>query len=41
MNIDIDKIDTFEKINMAYTIKWGPIYEVKEESYFKESEKSR
>ena len=39
MNIDIDKINTFEKRNKKNTIKWRPIYEVTEEAYFKEFEK--
>ena len=38
MDIDIDKIDTYEIINKVNTIKWRPIYEVIEEAYFKESE---
>ena len=36
MNINIDKINTFEKRNKANTIKWRPIYKVIEEAYFKE-----
>ena len=35
MNIDIDKINTFEKRNKVSTIKWRPIYEVIEEAYLK------
>ena len=34
MYIDIDKINTFEKRNKVYTIKWRPIYEVIYETYF-------
>ena len=36
MDIDIDKINPFEKINEVNTIKWRPIYEVIEEASFKE-----
>ena len=39
IKIDIDKINTFEKINKINTNKWRPIYKVIEEAYFKESEK--
>ena len=35
MNIDIDKINTFEKRNKVNTNQWRPIYEVIEEAYFK------
>ena len=38
MDIDIDKIDTYEIRNKVDTIKWRPVYEVIEEAYFKESE---
>ena len=41
MDIDIDKIDTYEIRNKVNTIKWRPIYEVIEEAYFKESDFSR
>ena len=34
MDIDIDKNNTFEKRNKVNTIKWRPIYEVKDEDYF-------
>ena len=34
MNIDIDKINTYELINKVNTIKWRPIYEVIGEAYF-------
>ena len=34
MNIDIENINTFEKINRVYTIQWGTIYEVIETDYF-------
>ena len=39
MDIDIDKIDTYEIRNKVNTIKWRPIYEVIEEDYLIESEK--
>ena len=38
MDIDIDKINSYEKRKKVNTIKWRPIYEVIEEAYFKESE---
>ena len=34
MDIDIDKINTFEKRNKVNTIKWRKIYSVVDESYF-------
>ena len=34
MSTDIENIDTFETINKVTTIKWRPIYEVIDESYF-------
>ena len=34
MDIDIEKISTFENINKVNTIKWRPIYEVIYEAYF-------
>ena len=37
MDIDIDKINTFEKRNKVNTIKWRPIYEFLDESYFMDS----
>ena len=37
MDIDIDKISTFENRNRANTIKWRPIYEVIDEAYFIDS----
>ena len=37
MDIDIDKIDTYEQINKANTIKWKPVYEVIDVAYFTES----
>ena len=37
MDIDIDKINTFEKRNKANAIKWRPIYEVIDEYYFIDS----
>ena len=38
MDIDIDKINTYEIRKKLNTIKWRPIYEVIKEAYFKESE---
>ena len=38
MDINIDKINTYETRNKSNTIKWRPIYKVIEEAYFKESE---
>ena len=35
MKTDIEKINTFEKINKLYTTQWSTIYEVIEESYLK------
>ena len=35
MEIDIDQINTYELRNKVNTIKWRPIYEVIDESYFK------
>ena len=32
--MDIENIDIFETINQVNTIKWRPIYEVKDEAYF-------
>ena len=37
MDIDIDKINTFENRNKVNTIKWRPIYEVIDEAYFIDS----
>ena len=37
MNIDIDKISTFENRNKVNTIKWRPIFEVIDEAYFRGS----
>ena len=37
MDIDIDKIDTFEIRNKVNTVKQRPIYGFTEEDYFKES----
>ena len=37
MDIDIDKINTYELRNKVNTIKWRPIYEVIYEAYFIES----
>ena len=37
MNIDIDKINTYELRNKLNTIKWRPIYEVIYEAYFIDS----
>ena len=34
MDIDIDKINTYEPRNKVNTIKWRPIYEVTDEAYF-------
>ena len=34
MDIDIEKMSTFEKRNKVNTIKWRPIYEVIDEAYF-------
>ena len=34
MSMDIENIDIFETINQVNTIKWRPIYEVKDEAYF-------
>ena len=34
MSSYIGKINTFEKRNKVNTIKWKPIYEVKDEAYF-------
>ena len=34
IDIDIDKINTFEKRNKVNTIKWRPIYKVIDEAYF-------
>ena len=38
MDIYIDKINTYELRNKVNTIKWRPIYEVIDESYFIESD---
>ena len=35
MNIDIENINIFEKINKVYTTKWRTIYEVIEPEFFK------
>ena len=37
MDIDINKINTFEKRNKVNRIKWRPIYEVIDEAYFIDS----
>ena len=37
-NIDIEKINTFEKRNNANTKEWRTIYKVIEEAYFEESD---
>ena len=37
MDIDIDKINSYELRNNVNTIKWRPIYEVIYEAYFIES----
>ena len=34
MDIDLDKISTFEKRKKVNTIKWRPIYEFIDEAYF-------
>ena len=34
MDIDIDNIKTYELRDKVNTIKWRPIYEVIDESYF-------
>ena len=34
IDIDINKINTFEKRNKVNTIKWRPSYEVIDEAYF-------
>ena len=38
MDIDIDKINKFEKRNKENTTQWRKIYKVIEEDYFKESD---
>ena len=38
MDIDIDKIDTYEIRNKVNTTQWIPIYEFIEELFFKGSE---
>ena len=38
MDIDIDKINPFEKRNKVNTIKWRPVYEVIEEAYLREND---
>ena len=37
MDIDVDKIITYELRNKVDTINWRPIYEVIDEDYFIES----
>ena len=41
MNLDIEKINIFEKRNKVNTTEWRTIYEVIEEAYFEESDISR
>ena len=41
MDIDIDKIDTYEQRKKVDTIKWRPIYEVIDKAYFIDSKKSQ
>ena len=41
MKIEIDQINTFEKINKVYTTQWMPIYKFIEEAYFKNMKTSR
>ena len=38
MNIDIEKINTFERESKLNTMLWRIIYEVIEEAYFEESD---
>ena len=35
--MDIENINTFETRNKVNTIKWRPIFEVKDEGYFRGS----
>ena len=37
MNIDIEKINTYELRNKVNTIKWRPIYELIDEDFFIDS----
>ena len=41
MNIDIEKINTFEKRSKVNTTQWRKIYKVTEEAYFEEYNFSR
>ena len=38
MTIDIENINTFEKINKVYTTQWRKIYEVIEPCFFEKSD---